>query len=312
MKKKIVLVAFIISLPLWWGVNFLENYLEGVFFDLELAKTPELFVNNSVEERQLAELKLDNQISRSLKELDINALAALSVKIDKDGNEKVLFDQNSEQELAIASLTKLMTALVVLDSYDYFQLIPIDEESIDQEGAAGDLKMGEKLSVNNLVHMALIESSNDAAFALTKPLGQREFVALMNDYSKNIGLNNTFFNNPTGLEPDNYSTAKDLVKLTAYILEKKPEIFDITANTSYKILKPNGNLHHFIAESTNKLLKEVPGIIGGKTGWSPAAGGCLLLVLDDPNSSSYYINIVLGTDDRFEEMKKIIDIIQSF
>lgn len=312
MKSKVILIAFLASLPVWLGVNFLENYLEKVFLDIELAKRPEVFINDFVEERKLAELKLDNQISRQLKELNIDALAAVSVKIDKQGNEKVLFEQNSEKKLAIASLTKLMTALVVFDSYDYFQLIPINEEAVSQDGDTGELELGEKLSVNSLVRTALIESSNDAAFALTQPLGEKTFVSLMNDYSEKIGLNNTYFNNPTGLEPDNYSTAKDLVKLTAYILKEKSEIFDITANDSYKILKPNGDLHHYIAQSTNKLLREVPGIIGGKTGWSPNAGGCLLLVLDDPLSSSYYINIVLGADDRFGEMKKIVDVIQSF
>jgi D-alanyl-D-alanine carboxypeptidase len=148
---------------------------------------------------------------------------------------------------------------------------------------------------------------------LTEPIGEEGFVDLMNINAKNLGLKNTRFFNPTGLEPDgpnepiNHSTVGDLVKLAKYILKNYPQIFKITANQSYTILKPNGAVHHFIPENTNELLGKVPGIIGGKTGWSPKASGCLLLVLKNPKGNGYFVTVVLGSNDRFGDMKKIIE-----
>jgi len=170
------------------------------------------------------------------------------------------------------------------------------------------------LSVKNLLHIALIESSNDAAFALTEPIGKQGFVELMNLYSKKIELENTYFVNPTGLEPDkpeepkNVSTVRDIVKLTKYILINYPQIFEITTNQSYQVLNLDNTFHHFIPQNTNELLREIPEIIGGKTGWGIEAGGCLLLVLDNPEEEgSYFISIVLGAKDRFAETRKLIN-----
>jgi D-alanyl-D-alanine carboxypeptidase len=318
MKFKIVLITFLISLPIWWGFNVFSDYLGNAFFDIELAKNPKLLgasINNILLDNQIKELKELNGLKNNFEELNIDAKAAISVKVDYQGNEKVVFAKNINEKLPIASLSKLMTALVVIKSYNLYQLIPITSESVAQEESFGCLVAGEKLSVNNLLHSALIESSNDAAFALTQPMSEEVFVDSMNTYSNIMGLDNTKFSNPTGLEPnnlediDNYSTVEDLVKLAKYILKEHSEIFEITANNSYKITRPNGTLHHFISENTNKLLKEYPEIIGGKTGWSLSAKGCLLIILDDPNSSDYYINVILGSEDRFVEMKKIIDII---
>ncbi|HHE76437.1 MAG TPA: D-alanyl-D-alanine carboxypeptidase, partial [Candidatus Parcubacteria bacterium] len=218
----------------------------------------------------------------------------------------------------IASVTKLMTSLVVFDlkeTYNLNQIIKISKEAVSQEGDSrwGGLKVGENLSVKNLLYMALIESNNDAAFALTEPVGEKAFVDLMNLNARKIGLKNTRFFNPTGLEPDdlsdpiNYSSAYDLARLAEYILNNYPKIFEITENESISILKPDGSLHHFIPENTNRLLEVVPGVIGGKTGWAPRASGCLVLVIKNPKKDGCFINVVLGSRDRFGDMKKIIE-----
>jgi len=319
-KLALLLISFILSLPFWWGMNILAREIENFYYWQEIANKPEIFTAQASQQfasKKLRELKEDKQRLENLRHLKVNAKAAISVKVDNKGREKVLFEKNPDERLPIASITKLMTALVVYDfkeTYNLSQLITISKEAVNQEGDSkwGDLKVGEKLSVKNLLHMALIESSNDAAFALTEPIGEKGFVDLMNIESRKIGLNNTRFFNPTGLEPDepdgliNYSTVRDLVRLAQYILKNYPQIFKISLNQSYVILKPNGALHHFIPENTNKLLGKVPGIIGGKTGWSPKASGCLLLILKDPKGSGYFINVVLGSKDRFGDMEKII------
>lgn len=282
MKLKVLLLAFILSIPLWWGINVLTQSLENFWYQLELAKTPELFTADITEQlinQQVENLKIDRGRRINLQNASINTRAAISVEINKKGEEKVLFSLNSQDRLPIASISKLMTALVVFDNYDL------------------------TISTKKLIDAMLIESNNDAANSLARLIDYDNFINLMNSYAEKIGLENTYFVNPTGLEPDdpeevkNYSTAEDLVKLARYILENYPEIFEITADRK------------FASISTNKLLARYPEIIGGKTGYSPAAGECLLIVLKNSKTGDYFINIVLGARDRFAEMIKIIDAI---
>ncbi len=316
-----MLVSIILGLPFWWGMNILAKDVENFCFLQEITTNPKMLtaqINQQFLDRQLKDLKRKKLRAENFENLKINVMTVISAEIDNKGNEEVLFEQNSEKPLPIASITKLMTALVIFDlkeSYDFSQIITISKEAVEQEGDSrwGSLKEGEELSVENLLYMMLIESNNDAAFALTEPIGEEGFVGLMNINAENLGLDDTRFFNPAGLEPDdptepiNYSTARDLVKLAKYILEKYPQIFEITNNQSYSVLRPNGALHHFIPENTNKLLGEFPEIVGGKTGWAPAASGCLLIVMKDPKKNGYFINVVLGANDRFGEMQKIID-----
>ena len=323
-KSKILLISLVLSLPFWWGINILAKDVEDFWFQQKIVKNPEILtaaISQKILERKIKELELEKLREERLENLEIEARAAISVEVDSQGKERILFEKDSQKPLAVASLTKLTTALIVFDldeTYSSSQTITITREAVEQEGSSkyGDLKVGENLSVEALFYTMLIESSNDAAFALSQLIGQEGFVDLMNLYAKNLGLEKTYFVNPTGLEPDNLqepkniSAARDIVKLTKYILKNYPQIFEITANQSYEVLKPDGSLHHFIPENTNKLLGEIPEIIGGKTGWGIEAGGCLLLVLDDPNTSKYYINIVLGAKDRFAEMRKLIDVLK--
>jgi len=323
-KSKILLISFILSLPFWWGMNILAKDVEDFWFQQKIVKNPEILtaaVSQKILERKIKELELEKLQEERLENLEIEARAAISVEVDSKDKERILFEKNPQKPLAVASLTKLMTALIVFDldeTYSPSQIITITKEAVEQEGSSkyGDLEVGENLSVEALLYTMLIESSNDAAFALSQLIGQEGFVDLMNLYAKNLGLEKTYFVNPNGLEPDNLqepknlSTARDLVKLSKFILKNYPQIFEITANQSYEVLKPDGSLHHFIPENTNKLLGEIPEIIGGKTGWAVEASGCLLLILDNPDSNKYYINIVLGAKDRFAEMRKIIDTIK--
>jgi D-alanyl-D-alanine carboxypeptidase len=301
-------------------MNILAQDIEDFYFWREINSNPEISaaqVNQPIILKRLKELKRDKRRIKNFKNLKIEAKAAVSIKVQGE-KRKILFKKNSQKPLPIASLTKLTTALVIFRRKDVYynlsQNIKISKKAIDQEGDSkwGGLEEGEEISVKNLLYMALIESSNDAAFALTKPLGEKKFVKLMNVSVEKLGLQKTRFFNPTGLEPDdpemplNYSTAEDLTVLAQYILNEYPQIFRITANQSQAILRPNGSLHHFIPENTNKLLGRFPGIVGGKTGWSPRAGGCLLLLIKEPESGNYFINVVLGSNNRFGDMEKII------
>ncbi len=319
-KKETRIIIIIVA-----GFIFLATFLEGIILLNEIS---ELYFYRQINKSQgmasilsgqkklikeLKEIKREKLIEKNFRNLKINAKEAISVKINKDGKEKILFQKNRHQPLPIASITKLMTALTVikLENNDLSKMIIVTKKAVNQDGDS-KLKEGEKISIKNLLYMALIESSNDAAFALTEPIGEKKFVQLMNLNASKIGLQHTYYFNPTGLEPDdqnkpiNYSTAEDLIILTKYIIENYPQIFEITKQRSYIISDPNKMGRHIISQNTDKLLGKVSGIIGGKTGWTPRAGGCLLLVLNDPDNNGYFVNVVLGSNNRFGDMEKII------
>jgi len=304
---KLLLISIVAGAFFGFGINVLEKNVEDFFYAMELQKHPVLYANISsfsLSQEHLNQYKENNN-------LDISAKSAISVFVDSCGKETIIFKKNENEKLPIASLTKLMTALVASDIYKKSDKIEISKQAIEQEGNEVSLKVGERLPINEILHIMLIESSNDAAYALAtpKPMSEQNFVDLMNLYAHyNVDLNpeTTHFVNPTGLDPEkpfediNHSSVKDLAKLVQYLIKNNPEIIDI-------ISQKENSAFHYALESTNKLLGEVNGIIGGKTGYTEEAGECLILILKGPIKNTYFINVILGSNDRFGEMKKIID-----
>jgi len=213
-------------------------------------------------------------------ELNLTASAAISTEVNFHGPDKILFAKGIKKKLPIASLTKLMTAVVAVDNYDLSD-------------------------VSDLLHMMIIGSCNKSALALSERIGEEKFVGLMNQKAKEIGMLDTYFVEPAGLSENNYSTAEDLVVLVKYILAdaKYSEIINISREEEF-YLESVGTF-----KNTNQLLAELPDIIGGKTGFTEEAKGCLILITYNGKSNDYIIDIVLGSDDRFLEMKKIINYI---
>jgi len=308
---KLFLSCLMLSMCFWWGINILEKNIEDLFYVIQLEKHPPLYAN--ISSFSLSEERLDKY--EETNELDISAKSAISIFVDSQGKNNILFKKRENEKLPIASLTKLMTALVVSDIYQKSDQIEISKQAIEQEGNGVALKIGEKLSINELLYIMLIESSNDAAYALATPdfetqrMSEKDFANLMNLYAYYyVGLNpeTTHFINSTGLDSEdplediNYSSAKDLVKLVQYLLKNKPEIINILSQ------KENKDFHYTL-ENTNELLGKVDGIIGGKTGYTDEAGGCLVIILKGPSKNNYFINIILGSNDRFGEMEQLID-----
>lgn len=235
-----------------------------------------------------------------------NVLAQSAISVETGAVNKVLFKKDENKILPIASLTKLMTAMVVLQNYDLEKTITINKGAVLQEGEQGALKAGDSLSVKNLIYIMLIESSNHAAYALAENMGVQRFVYTMNEQAKKLGLQNTYYADPTGLSAENHSTAQDLAKLTDYLLKNYPIIVEISKTKEFDLYKPDGSFYAKLT-NTNKLLGEIPEVVGGKTGFTTDAKGCLMLVIKNQKDNSYLINVILGSDDRFGEMKKIID-----
>lgn len=318
MRLKIFLIVFFISLPFWWGVNVFQKNLEDFLFWREMAENQEVLTslaNQEILEQKLRSSKpiRNNQVDN----IQLEAKSAISVLLNKN-KEKILFEKEIDKKLPIASLVKLMTAKVVLENYDISQVVKISKEAVQEEGEFGELKIGEVFRIRDLFYPLLMESSNDVAFALSEVIGEESFIGLMNTEAEELELNNTYFVNPTGLDPENsediqnYSTSEDLVKLTKDLLKNQPLIWEILSTSEFDLYSPDGVFHHKLG-NTNKLLESEDfewKIIGGKTGWTIQAQGCLLLVVRAPRGNGYLINIVLGSNDRFGEMEKLVNWVQ--
>ena len=246
--------------------------------------------------------------------LDIQAQAAISVQTNLSDPDKIIFSKNADRILSIASISKLMTALVVLDNNDLSQEIKIDNQAAHQSTDTELLKEGETYYAKDLFYAMLIGSDNTASYALSEGApsgsGTDKFVELMNKKAKDLGLLDTSFSNTTGLNLANFSTAQDLVKLAKYLTKNYPSILAITTTKEFDIHTVDGKVTHKII-NTDELVSDssdlTKRIVGGKTGETRTAGQCLLLVTKDLNNQDYLINVILNSTDRFGEMKKIIN-----
>jgi len=232
---------------------------------------------------------------------EINAMSAISVQTNLPDKNIVLFEKDSNAVLPIASLTKLMTAIVILDNYNPSDAITISYTADLQSPMKQDVFLGQKLLSQDLLKMMIIGSSNKSAYALAEKYGIKDFVEAMNAKAKAIGLKNTNFVDVTGISPENISTAQDLSKLSIYILKNYPQIAKISSIREI-FISQIGTIYN-----TDALLHEIPNAVCSKTGFTTEAKGCLLLVVNGKNNNEYIINVVLGADDRFAEMKKLIN-----
>lgn len=228
-------------------------------------------------------------------------LEAKSAYIYDVVKEKSIFELNADSQLPLASLTKLMTAVVAKENIPEWMLIDIGEESVLQEGDSGFM-LGERWKIADLIDAMLISSSNDAAAAIA--LNSEDFISLMNKKSADLNLAQTYFLNATGLDLTNYlsggyGSAKDVAKLMDYLVKKHPSLLEVTRYDSLKI-----NSRNF--KNTNKLIEHLPGIIGSKTGFSDLARGNLAVVFDMGLEHPVII-VALGSSEegRFEDIEKL-------
>lgn len=306
----------------FWVVSLLVNYGEDFSYEKLVASISDsnalqgVLPRASSDDNNYSKLKivsLPGEIENSQffedakpqESLDIKVASAIAVRVTPLG-EKTIFNKDEEKSLPVASLTKLMTALVVLEKYDLNQEVIVSELALKQEGEQGVLKSGDILSVKNLLYIMLIESSNRASFALSEIMGPEDFIETMNQTAKRIGLKNTYFKDSSGLDGASYSTSRDLVVLTRYLFEHYPVFKEIVAQKEFDLYSPSGAFHHKLL-TTNKFLGQIENIVGGKTGWTTFSKGCFMIIQENPQTKSYVIYVVLGTEDRFLEMEKLIN-----
>lgn len=239
----------------------------------------------------------------SVPALELNAEAVLAVATD---GRRIYYNKNMEERRPVASLTKLMTAIIVLENYNLDKIIKVSELAVRREGSRGDLKPSEEITVRALLYMMLVDSSNDAAIALAEE--NPNFISLMNKKAKELGLSNTHFTNSDGLdENDNYSTTIDIAKIFSYFANNYPAVFDILKTKNMIVYSADGKITHRL-KNTNALLGVINEVKAGKTGYTEMAGGSLALLVSGLNFSdkNNIITVILGSPDRFGESEKLI------
>ena len=242
-----------------------------------------------------------------IEEPEISAKAAIAIDLNSEQQKNnILYQKNSNQKLPIASLTKIMTAVIAIEELNLEEVIKISKNSVFTDGDNGGLIIEEELILKNLLYVMLVESSNDAAMAVANDNGQIQytnFIALMNEKAKELGLNNTYFTDPSGLSEENQSTVLEMANLVKYALNL-PLLSEIlrTQKTTINSLD-NKFIHNLI--NTNKLLGKIPIILGGKTGFTTEAGGCMLTFSNINNN--YLITVVLGSKNREDDTEKLIN-----
>ena len=223
---------------------------------------------------------------------------------------EVVYGSDEHTKLPMASTTKIMTALVVLENTDVGETVTVPSEAVGVEGSSAYLMKGEKITVIDLLYALMLESANDAATALAVYTGGDvdSFVAMMNDKARQIGMADTNFVNPHGLDDsEHYSTAYDMALLCDYAMDNET-FADITASYRYET-------ESRLFVNHNRLLKTCEGVIGGKTGFTKRSGRCLVSVarrdgvtmcavtLNDPNDWKDHSSLYDAAFDMYAQIQ---------
>lgn len=223
--------------------------------------------------------------------------------IDLDLNQP-LYQKNIDKKLSPASTTKIMTALVSIEQFQPTDVLTISKEAL-VGGSSMGLQVGEKITFRSLLYGMLLNSGNDAAYAiaLNYPGGFDAFIKQMNEKSKALGLINTNFTNPAGFDdPKHFSSAFDL-SLIAKEAIKNPQISRIVATKETLVESRDSSKTHTL-KNLNKLLSE-QGFLGIKTGFTEKSGENFVGLLD--KNGHKILTVVLNSEDRFGETKQLVD-----
>jgi len=250
--------------------------------------------------------------------LSLEAKAAFVLDINRN---KTLFSLNENAQLPLASVTKLMTALIASELLESDETITVEQVAIAQAGDSG-FTANERWRMQDLLDFTLLESSNDGAYALAAAAGANHiavsrqpedpydsFVSAMNEKARALELAQTYYVNATGLDGSEYvsggyGSARDVALLLAHIVEHAPYA---AAATSYDTLSVTSSSKTYTAQNTNSSLSHIPGIVASKTGFTDLAGGNLAVVFDAGFNHPVAV-VVLGSthEGRFRDLEKLV------
>lgn len=231
---------------------------------------------------------------------DIPYVSAKSAIVYHADSGRVLYEKQADAKMLIASITKIMTGLLAIETCDLDDSVLITEKMANVEGSSMYLKVGETYTVRELLYGLLLASGNDAATAIALHVAEDEsaFAALMNEKAAELGMKQTCFENPHGLDGANhYSTALDMAILSSYAMEN--EAFAEIVGTRHTTIKNLTYVNH------NKLLWQCDGVIGIKTGYTMAAGRTLVSCCE--RNGQKLICVTLSAPDDWNDHKKLYD-----
>ena len=218
-----------------------------------------------------------------------------SAVLIEEGTKYPLYSKNDREPVAIASITKVMTYLVARENYDFEDIVTVGENLPRVIGSMIVVQEGEQISVESLIYGLLVNSGNDAAHALAYKSGSiEEFVKLMNDKAFQLGMNDTHFVDPAGLDDNGRSSAFDVAILFSHALSD--EMFVKFVGTSEKeVSSTDGQIVHNLRNSNRLVTGDIPmdGVVGGKTGFTLDAGHTLVCAAE--RDGARLISVILKT-----------------
>lgn len=303
--------------PVFWQLGILVLLLCGMFASTLMAWLRVPGMEDSWVERTPSPqpTSLLSTSIPALKEVSILAEHAFVYDVMTG---RVLYQKNPDEIVPLASITKLMTALIAQELLAGEEVITITPSTANQPHGSG-LTAGEQLTVESLLDYSMIASANDAAFALASAVGQQVlnnaneavFVEIMNQRAQELELPSLRFYNATGLDETptrngGYGTARDITFLLAYLYREYPEILQASTALQSQIPNRAGGYHN--AQNTNRILDTIPNIIGSKTGYTDLAGGNLTIIYDAGFNRPIIITILGSTFfGRFDDVATLVE-----
>lgn len=245
----------------------------------------------------------------SVSQTDAPQITAKAALFTNAKNGEVLYSKNIHEKLPIASLVKVMTVLIALEHKDLSDEFTVTKEAAEMEPDKMLLIAGEKMTLKELLDGIFLVSANDAAELLAEQTtgNKEEFIKLMNDKAKQLGMKDTYYANPTGLDEDennSYSTVYDLAILTRYLIRHFPQVVDISSQEHIYLQQTDKHQDYDMYSGIN-LLTTYPGVVGFKTGFTPEAG--LTLITLARKEGHEIVGVLLGSGDRRDEARELLD-----
>lgn len=290
-NKKLKAVALAMALLLCLGgffVFFSPRLVGAEAADSELAHESKIFISGK-----------DN----SLPAPSVSAKAAILIEAESG---EIIFEKNADTRLPMASTTKIMTALVAIEHADISKTVSVSPLAVGVEGSSVYLYAEERLTLEDLLYAMMLESANDAATAIAIEVGGsvERFAEMMNEKAQALGLTDTHFENPHGLDGEtHYTTAYELALITREALSN--EKFKDICSTYKKTIPLNETQGVRLLINHNKLLRSYDGAIGVKTGFTKKSGRCLVSAAD--RNGLEFIAVTLGAPDDWKDHSAMLD-----
>lgn len=274
---------------------------------MDASSTPvELQLSTSVSEdvNKSDSIEKASVVSTSTSIVRADQITALAYLVGDVKTGKVLIEHNPAKALPVASMSKLITAIVATDTLSPTTTITISQLNMNVATDTARLLIGETFTMHELLYPMLLNSSNVAAEAIASTTNRATFLELMSSYSWEVGAPTAFFADPSGLDPRNVASARDLFSLARYLYTKRPDILELTRTASISVATTTEHMgHEFV--SIHPFVKD-PRFIGGKTGRTEQAGDTMMTIMHIGSHDVVFVILAAGYNQRAHDTSLLI------